>query len=79
VQYWLYLWEDWIGLNALYILPALLALGLLAFPFIDRSGERDPRRRKAWMALGGARSTRLAWSEIYGAVTVPVSHTGMGP
>jgi Cytochrome b subunit of the bc complex len=75
---WLYPWEDWIGLKALYILPALLALGLLAIPFIDRSDQRDPRRRKPWMVLAAV--ILLAWLglTIYGAVTVPVSHTGMG-
>ncbi len=74
---WLYPWEDWIGLQALYILPGLLALGLLAIPFVDRSKERDPRRRRVWMALGTV--VILAWVglTIYGAVTVPVSHTGM--
>ncbi len=75
---WLYPWEDWIGLRALYILPGLLALGLLAIPFLDRSPERDPRRRKAWILLGLI--VLLAWVglTIYGAVTVPVKHTGMG-
>ncbi len=75
---WLYPWEDWIGLQALYIIPGLLALGLLAIPFLDRSKERDPRRRRLWMALGLI--VLLAWVglTIYGAVTAPVSHTGMG-
>ena len=75
---WLYPWEDWIGLKALYIIPGILTLGLLAIPFLDRSKERDPRRRKLWIGLGIA--VLLAWVglTIYGAVTVPVSHTGMG-
>ena len=74
---WLYPWEDWIGLQALYIIPAILVTGLLAIPFLDRSDERDPRRRRFWIALGGL--VLLAWLglTIYGAVTVPVSHTGM--
>ncbi len=75
---WLYPWEDWIGLQALYLIPGLLAIGLLAIPFVDRSKERDPRRRKLWMALGLI--VLLAWVglSIYGSVTVPVSHTGAG-
>src|SRR5215211_699170 len=75
---WLYPWEDWLGLKALYIIPALLTLGLLAIPFLDRSPERDPRRRKFWIALGAV--VLIAWVglTIYGHVTVPVSHTGMG-
>jgi ubiquinol-cytochrome c reductase cytochrome b subunit len=75
---WLYPWEDWIGLKALYIIPGLLTLGLLSIPFLDRSAERDPRRRRFWMIL--AIVVLAAWIglTIYGAVTVPVSHTGMG-
>ncbi len=75
---WLYPWEDWLGLKALYILPAILTVGLLAIPFLDRSKERDPRRRKLWMAFGVLVLLALVGLTIYGAVTVPVSHTGMG-
>ena len=75
---WLYPWEDWIGLQALYILPGLLALGLLAIPFLDRSKERDPRRRKVWMILAVVVLAAWVGLTIYGAITVPVSHTGMG-
>jgi ubiquinol-cytochrome c reductase cytochrome b subunit len=72
---WLYPWEDWIGLQALYIIPAILVAGLLALPFLDRSRERDPRRRKVWIAIAAV--VLLAWGAltIYGHVTVPVSHT----
>lgn len=75
---WLYPWEDWIGLQALYIIPSILTVGLLALPFLDRSKERDPRRRRFWVALGIV--VLLAWIglSIYGAVTVPVQHTSMG-
>jgi quinol-cytochrome oxidoreductase complex cytochrome b subunit len=75
---WLYPFENWFGLAALYVIPAILSLGLLLVPFLDRSEERDPRRRKAWLAAGAV--LFLAWLglTIYGAVTVPVSHTEMG-
>ena len=58
--------------------PGILTFGLLAIPFLDRSRERDPRRRRVWIALGAI--VLLAWLglTIYGAVTVPVSHTEMG-
>ncbi len=71
---WLYPWEGWIGLKALYIIPTILIVGLLAIPFVDRSAERDPRRRKLWMALGLA--VFLAWLAltIYGHVVAPAHH-----
>ena len=74
---WLYPWEDWIGLKALYVIPGILVAGLLALPFLDRSRERDPRRRRVWIAIGLL--VLVAWLglTIYGAVTVPASHTGM--
>jgi quinol-cytochrome oxidoreductase complex cytochrome b subunit len=75
---WLYPWEDWIGLKALYIIPSILVVGLLAIPFLDRSRERDPRRRRFWIGL--ALFVILAWIglTIYGDITVPASHTEMG-
>jgi quinol-cytochrome oxidoreductase complex cytochrome b subunit len=71
---WLYPWEDWIGLQALYIIPAILIAGLVALPFVDRSPERDPRRRKAWIVFGIL--VLLAWLAltIYGHVTAPAHH-----
>lgn len=74
---WLYPFEDWIGLKALYIIPGILVAALLAIPFLDRSRERDPRRRRIWIALAAV--VLLAWVglTIYGHVTVPVSHTSM--
>lgn len=71
---WLYPWEDWIGLQALYIIPAILVAGLVALPFVDRSPERDPRRRKALIALGLL--VFVAWLAltIYGHVTIPAEH-----
>lgn len=75
---WLYPFENWFGLNALWIIPGLLGAGLVALPFLDRSPERDPRRRRIWIALGIL--VLVAWLAltIYGALTVPVSHTEMG-
>ena len=75
---WLYPWEDWVGLKTLYIIPGVLAAGLLALPFLDRSRERDPRRRKFWIALGIVVLAAWVAFTIYGWLTVPVSHTGMG-
>ncbi|MGH2984456.1 MAG: cytochrome b [Solirubrobacterales bacterium] len=71
---WLYQPENWFGLDALWIFTAALFVGLLAVPFLDRSPERDPRRRRLWVAVGVI--VLLAWIvlTIVGASTEVVSH-----
>lgn len=73
---WLYPFENWFGLDALVVAPGLLVAGLVLLPFLDRNRERDPRRRRPWIAL--AALVVLGWAvlTIYGFVTVPVSHVG---
>ena len=73
---WLYPLENWFGLNSLVVAPAFLVAGLVLLPFLDRSRERDPRRRSPWIGLGAL--VLLGWAAltIYGYVTVPVSHVG---
>jgi len=75
---WLYPLENWFGLDALWIVPGILGLGLVALPFLDRSPERDPRRRRIWIALGAIALVAWLFLTIYGAATVPVSHTEAG-
>lgn len=76
---WLYPFENWFGLKAIAIMPGLLVVGLATLPFLDRSRERDPRRRRLWMAL--AALVILAWAAltVYAFITVPVSHVGEMP
>lgn len=73
---WLYPLENWFGLWPLWAAPAILIGALLAVPFLDRSSERDPRRRRFWMVV--AAIVIIGWIvlTIYGAVTVPVEHVG---
>lgn len=71
---WLYPLENWFGLRSLAVMPAVLLAGLVALPFLDRSPERDPRRRRAWLALGALVLVAWAALTVYGYVTVPVSH-----
>lgn len=75
---WLYPLENWFGLNALWVVPGILGLGLVALPFVDRSPERDPRRRRIWIALGAIVLVAWLFLTIYGSATVPVSHTEAG-
>ena len=74
---WLYQPENWFGLDALWVFSAVLFVGLLAVPFLDRSAERDPRRRRIWIALGAA--VLVAWVvlTIVGATTELAEHVGM--
>lgn len=71
---WLYPLENWFGLDSLVAAPAILVGGLVLLPFLDRSRERDPRRRSPWIGLGAL--VLLVWAAltIYGYLTVPVSH-----
>lgn len=74
---WVYPFEDWFGLRALIVAPGLLMLGLALVPFLDRSAERDPRRRRAWVVLAVGVVAALTALSIYGYTTRPVSHLGM--
>ena len=73
---WLYPFENWIGLKALLVGPAVLLGALALLPFLDRGPERDPRRRPVWMALCVV--VLLAWGalSLYAFFTEPVSHVG---
>ena len=55
---WYFLWlhgpDSWFGHEALIVPIFGVLLALLAVPFLDRSDELDPRRRKASMAIGAA-------------------------
>ena len=73
---WLYPFENWFGLWPLWAAPAILIVVWLALPFLDRSPERDPRRRRFWIALGVIAVVGWIVLTIYGAVTVPVEHVG---
>lgn len=74
---WLYQPENWFGLNALWVFSAALFVGLLALPFLDRSPERDPRKRRVWIAAGAV--VVIAWVvlTIVGATTELAEHVGM--
>jgi quinol-cytochrome oxidoreductase complex cytochrome b subunit len=74
---WLYEPENWFGIDALWIVSAALFVGLLAIPFLDRSPERDPRRRLLWVGLGAALIVAWVVLTIIGATTEVAEHVGM--
>ena len=73
---WLYPLENWFGLDPLWIAPGVLSVGLLSVPFLDRSRERDPRRRRLWITIGAIVLLVWLFLTIYGAVTEPATHVG---
>ena len=74
---WLYQPESWVGLDALWIFSAVLFVGFLLVPLLDRSPERDPRRRPLWVAFGTL--VLIAWLvlTIIGATTEVAQHLEM--
>ncbi len=68
--YWLYQLENWIGIDGLFWAPVVVGLLLAAVPFLDRSPERRPRRRK-WV-LGSA----LVLSAVLTVLTLMVAFAG---
>lgn len=74
---WLYQPENWFGLDALWVGGVLLSLALLVVPLLDRSPERDPRRRRLWVAI--AALVLVGWTvlTIVGATTEVASHVEM--
>lgn len=74
---WLYQPENWWGLDALWIGSAALFLALFAVPFLDRSAERDPRRRRLIVALGALVAVGWIALTIAGATAELAAHVGM--
>ena len=74
--WWLYQLENWIGLQGLFWAPLVVFLLLAAVPFLDRSPERRPSRRR-WVML----SALVLFGIIAGltlavAFTTPAVHLG---
>lgn len=76
VFYWIYQLENWIGLEGLIWAPVVVFLLLAALPFLDRSPERRPSRRK-WV-LGSALVLFGAFTvlTLLVAFTSPGAHLG---
>lgn len=74
----LYPLENWIGLIAIVIFPAIFALILVIIPIIDRGQSRDPRKgmRKLAVALMVSLILFIVFFSVLSAFVEPVSHFG---
>jgi ubiquinol-cytochrome c reductase cytochrome b subunit len=76
--WWMFLpfypFEDWFGLTALVWVPAILIVGLIAVPFVDRGPWRSPVRRKWIVAIGAVVAIALIALALYAGLTPAASH-----
>jgi len=73
----LYAFEDWIGVNALLIVPAVVVVGLVLIPLVDRAQSLGSVVRKVivWGYLGAV--ALLVFLTVYVALAPPAEHLGM--
>lgn len=69
---WIYALENWLGMMGMVWGPALLFLGLLAMPLLDRG-----KNRRAWITLFLLVLLLLIALGLYAALSVPVPHLEM--
>lgn len=70
---WLYAVENFLGTFALVIAPALVFLGLIVLPLVDRKGKR-----RVWIFFIILAFLLFIALGIYAAISAPVSHLEMG-
>ncbi|HET7479046.1 MAG TPA: cytochrome b N-terminal domain-containing protein [Rubrobacteraceae bacterium] len=76
VFYWLYAFEDWLGLNGI-LYGAILLFGILALvPFIDRTPLRSLRSRPVMLVIGIVLVVALVVLSLITAFSPVVSHMG---
>jgi len=76
VFYWMYQLENWVGLEGLIWAPVVIFLLLAALPFLDRSPERRPGRRKWVMGSALVLFAVLSVFTVMVAVSGPAAHLG---
>ena len=74
--WWLFQLENWIGLNGLFWAPLVVFLLLAAIPFLDRSPERRPSRRRWVMTASLIGFGIIAGLTVAIAFTTPAAHLG---
>lgn len=76
VFYWMYQLENWVGIEGLIWAPVVIFLLLAALPFLDRSPERRPGRRKWVMGSALLLFAVLSVFTVMVAVSGPAAHLG---
>jgi len=76
VFYWMYQLENWIGVEGLIWAPVVLMLALAALPFLDRSPQRRPSRRKWVIGLALFVLGALSVLSLMVAFSGPAAHLG---
>ena len=74
--WWMYQLENWIGINGLIWAPVVVFLLLAALPFLDRSKERRPGRRKWVMGSALVLFGVLSVLTLMVAFSAPAAHLG---
>lgn len=75
---WIYPIENWVGISGILWATLALFVALLVVPFVDRSSERDPRRRLRIVIPAAILVVAIAAMIVYAAVQPVASHIGEG-
>lgn len=73
---WLYPIEDWFGVSAILWATLVIFAVLVVVPFVDRSGDRSPRRRLPILIGGAIVVVAILGLIVYAAGQPVVSHLG---
>ncbi len=76
IFYWMYQLENWVGIEGLIWAPVVLMLLLAALPFLDRSPQRQPTRRKWVMGSALVVLGALSVLTLMVAFSGPAAHLG---
>ncbi len=75
---WIYPIEDWVGISGILWATIAIFVGLLIVPFVDRSEERDPRRRLGIVIPAAVVVLAIITMIVYAAVQPVATHIGRG-
>ncbi len=75
---WIYPIEDWVGVSGILWATIALFAALIIVPFVDRSDERDPRKRRWIVGLASVVVLLMLGLIVYAAIQPVASHIGEG-